>query len=423
MLPEIKITLRVNNQITVTRQRLARKSEPFYYSPENENHSHKSVNDIKTRYAQLNGIDSYWDSKTRSVVLIRESSQKPVIDTIRALLALDITNKFQRDKQDSRKQKDGLKRGYGLPPRVKNFGAKAGQKIRECGAAIDLLSNGEPSKSRVITLTLPSSETSSYKAISDWSGYATNRLLQIIRRTRDEQFYWFYCVEHQKRGALHWHICLFHPNKEKSSQLGDAIVSKWEDILRDIGGRCDLDLLYSKGFGRSITTSEMQCLNQEMHKGCGAYFSKYAAKTSHGRESRKVEDINTINARRYPPSSFWGRSHNLVRMCNENSFLYKFDGIDDSDSVSIRGKAFELLSQFDIKITHSFSFKKQIEHCNGTLTICEGESEVFYLSPEDYKEAIGLFRSEFGKSPSSRIPERAKRGGYLSQTEQEIGYF
>lgn len=411
LLSHFKIDLRVNNQISITRQRLAGRRSNRYEKIPMPLLSRESLNSLIETYANQEGLDTvkrWYDPKTHIVQKIGSM----LSEGHRALL-LDITHKFQRDNiGDRQNENKTTKRGYGATPTIKNFSAKAGQKLRESGAAIDILCNGEPEKCRVITLTLPSSGEDAYRAISDWSGYATNRLLQLIRRKKDDNFYWFYCVEHQKRGALHWHICLYHANPEQSREVGNELVSQWPNILRDIGGRCGVDLLFSKGFGRVVKASEMQSINQEMRKGCGAYFSKYAAKTSHGREHREVEDINTINARLYPPSSFWGRSHNLARLCRENSLSYKYEGLDGSDSESLRDEAFEILSQFDIKLTHSFSFKKEIAYKgNGRLTIAEGNTEVFYVSPSDYQVLLAHFRFLYSERLTSAIDERAKRRG------------
>jgi hypothetical protein len=234
----------------------------------------------------------------------------------------------------------------------------------------------------------------------------------VIRRERDGGYHWFYVWEHQKRGALHMHICLYHEESRLSADLGDKLVSKWRDILCDIGRLSGVDLLFSQGFGRAVTSDEMQSNNQEMRKGCGAYFSKYASKTSHGRESRAVEDINTINARRYPPSSFWGRSQNLAKLCEENSFHYEFKGIYGEESESLQGEALEVLSQFEILIQHSFSFKKELKYANnGSLTIAEGTKHVFYVKPEDYQHLLDHFKFMYRDAPTSAILERSKKRG------------
>lgn len=423
-LPDFKISLRPNNQVTITRQRLTRKGEPFFLPSDNENRSHISVEQLLRRYAEREGIDSYYDSTKRKSVLLKESYQRiGNVTQLSPSLLLDLTNRFQGGKTTVGETEKKLKRGYGLSPTIKDFSYKSGQKLRESGAIIDILCDGNPSLCRVITLTLPATGKDAYTALSNYSGYATNRLLQVIRDTKDEGFYWFYCVEHQKRGALHYHICLYHEDAALSEKIGAAIVSKWKDVLHRIGEMSGVDLLFSKGFARRVTLNEMQSLNQEMRKGCGAYFSKYASKNSRAKNVNQSEDINAINARLYPPSSFWGRSRNLVQKCKAYSFLYKFEGIENTESESLRMDVLDILVEMDIVSCRSFSFKKEITTCGGSLTVCEGHSETFYLSPADYQKLLGICQERWGHSPSSMIPERARRGAYLSPYEGIVGCF
>lgn len=421
-LSQFKISLRVNNQISITRQSVTPKRTHRYEDFAIPSLSQNEINCLVERYASQEGLRTtkrWYDPKRRIVPYVGNPANIQNHPSY-----LDIISKFQHNKNGDRENENKTsKKGWGYPPSVKNFSGKAGQKLRESGAAIDILCEGMPQKCRVVTLTLPSSEIAAYTALSNWSGYATNRLLQVIRRQKDDKFHWFYCVEHQKRGALHWHICVYHENPRQSAAIGEKLVSVWHDILRDIGRRCELDLLYSKGFGRTVTTGEMQCPNQEMRKGCGAYFSKYAAKTSQAREFREVEDINTRNARLYPPSSFWGRSHNLAQLCKVHSLSFKYEGMDGSESESLRDEAFGVLSQYTIKLARSFSFKKEIElRGNGSLTICEGETEVFYVSSEDYQRLLTHYRFLYSERPSCAISERAKRRGGSSPV-LEIGEF
>jgi hypothetical protein len=410
LLNQFKISLRANNQVTLTRQRLAGKKERRYEKPSQSKLSQDEINSLILRDATNTGLDTvkkFYDSKRRTVVKSMANA-----GLVSRSLLLDITNKFQHGTNAAIQSRADTKAGYGNPPRIKSFSAKAGQKVRECGAAIDYLCNGEPSRCRVITLTLPATGDEAYKALSNWSGYATNRLLQLIRRTKDDSYHWFYVWEHQKRGALHMHLCLYNEQCSESEKLGDAIVSKWRDILRDIGTRCGIDLLFSKGFNRRVESHEMQSNNQQMRKGCGAYFSKYAAKTSNTRDKSGTQTVNTRNACLYPASSYWGRSQNLARLCKSLSFGWKFEGVDGTDSETLLHEALEILSQKDIVLQYDFHFKKEIIIPeNGSLTIVEGLSHVFYVSPSDYQELLAHFKFVFGDRHSSSIPERAKRKG------------
>lgn len=332
-------------------------------------------------------------------------------------LPLDLIERFQRDKNGERQ----IKKGYGQTPSIKYFGHKSGQKIRETGAIIDGFCGENVERCRVVTLTLPSSDVLAYKAISDYSGYAVNRLFQIIRRDY-KLAYWFYVYEHQKRGALHLHICVYHNDPEISREIGEKLCAKWRDILQDISAKSSVNLLFSKGFNRECKLSEMQLDNQAMRLGCGAYFSKYASKNS----GKYSDDINSINARKYPPSSFWGRSRELSKACERESFHFRFEGIDDCEGDDFEDEAHDIINSKRVTLKHDFAFKKEIrldsKFGGGTLTICEGFSKVFYVHPDDYKDLLVHFRFLYKDSLSSNIPERSKVSQSFTHELVDVNY-
>lgn len=396
MLPDFKVVCRPNNQISVTLQNVIKKSKTYESLGIADRLSKSVINRYVRRVAERESLETLYSTNLKHEYLAPPRVPLP--------LPLDLINRFQRKKNPS----TGLKKGYGSPPTIKYFSHKSGQKIRETGAIIDRLCGIAVNRCRVVTLTIPSSDVYAYTVISNYSGYAVNRLFQIVRRDY-KLAYWFYVYEHQKRGALHLHICVYHESPEISREIGEKLCAKWREILIDISDKSGVNLLYSKGFGRDCQLNDMQLDNQAMRLGCGAYFSKYASKNS-GKHS---SDINSINARKYPPSSFWGRSRELAQMCEKESYKFSYEGIDDNDSEYLNEKAFEILSQFNSTLSHSFGFKKEIElskeNGGGTLTICEGYTQVFYYSPDDYrrirdllKESLDIYKS------SSTLPMRRK---------------
>jgi hypothetical protein len=205
------------------------------------------------------------------------------------------------------------------------------------------------------------------------------------------------------------HICVFHDDSQISLEIGEKLCGKWRDILSDLSEETGIDLLFSKGFNRTCELSDMQLDNQAMRLSCGAYFSKYASKTS----NRNSKDINSINARKYPPSTFWGRDRELARMCELESYSFSYEGIDDADSESLNREAFEIISQYTSVLSHSFGFKKEIElsakHGGGSLTICEGYTEVFYFSPKDYEQIREALKSHFDIYRRSSTLEKRRK--------------
>lgn len=390
MLPDFKLQCRPNNQVTVTLQNVVKKIKTHETIGKVKHLGKRFISDYVDKIADKNDLKTFYsDSLKHNCLAIPEKKITPA--------PLALISRFQQ----AGDQKKREKLGYGLSPKIKYFSARAGQKIRESGAVLDRLCEGQLDRCRVITMTLPSSTPAAYKAISDYSGYAINRLFQVVRRS-PIAFEWFFVYEHQKRGALHLHICLYSESPDQSEAMGNALGKKWYEILKDISRQCGENLLFSRGFRKEIAFGEGHFYNQKMAKGCGAYFSKYASKNS----GKSKNDINSINARKYPPASFWGRSRNLARLCEQQSYKFSYEGIDDRDSESLQGEALQILSQSGAKLYNSIPFQKQafwIE--NGeiqSLTICEGYKLVYYVSPKDYLDIKKKLSDNFDKYKSSR---------------------
>lgn len=395
MLPDFKLSLRCNNQITITRQNVIKRRERYESVDSTLRLSKEAINTYVDNQADKNNLKTAYSKALRHNYILPPDRVSP--------LRLDLTNRFQHTKTKNKRDK----LGYGKPPKIKYFSRRSGQKIRETGSIVDRLCGSQTERCRVVTLTLPSSETSAFEALSNYSGYAVNRLFQIVRRDYSDA-QWFYVYEHQKRGALHLHICIYHDDADTSNQIGAKLCAKWIDILNDISRFTGIDMLFSRGFGRKCEPHEIQLDNQAMRLGCGAYFSKYASKNS----GKYGDDINSQNARKYPPSSFWGRSRQLAKMCDEQSFLFRHEGIEDEMADMYEKEIEDILSHYNPVLSHSFAFKKEIElskeYGNGTLTICEGYSKVIYLSPKDYKDLLHYVRYLYKDSRTTIIKERSK---------------
>lgn len=390
MLPDFKISVRPNNQVTLTLQSTIKRDRTYEKLPIQKRMSNEAITRFVRRESTKCDLNTYYSHN-----LQHECIAPPV--TIPAIPPLALINRFQRAKNLTPKEK----LGYGKTPKIKYFSHKAGQKIRETGAVIDALVGDKPSDCRVITLTLPSSEGAAFQAISDYSAYATNRIFQLIRRKYPDTF-WFYVWEHQKRGALHMHLAILPSDVSMGEAIGDEIGAKWYEVLSDISEKTGVDMLFSKGFNRQIAFGEGHFYNQPMRKGCGQYFSKYASKNS----GKYSDSIDSVNARKYPPSSFWGRSRGLKKLCDELSYEFKYEGIDDSDSEYLNREALEILSIYKPVLSHSFAFKKEIEVEKGNedskLTVCEGMSFVFYFSPMVIEDIRLKLKERFDIYKSSR---------------------
>jgi hypothetical protein len=393
MQKELKIKLLPNNQVSLFTQWVNRKSEERFlvrpdYSKEPEyikeyyrsgqakfdRERKKTHETVRVPYYKADGTIKF---RLLRVPILEKCGKDKKMGLAGLSHALDITKKSQR--------RMGNQTGWGVQPSPRKFSNRAGQKIRECGAMLDKASGYEPSYCRVITLTLAGDTPEAFRAISDYSGYAINRIFQPIRLLDSEKTKWFFVWEHQKRGALHLHIALYHPIKETAKCTGQAIIEKWIQVLKDIQEKSGVDMFVRRDYKSYTSEANYQNMNQEMRKSCGGYFSKYAGKSSQTKENSYVHKWAKI----YPPSRFWGSSRNLKQMCRENSFeeiLAIGEAIEDKhqDILSL------ILLHNPVKF-HSFEWKKKLnEGTEREVVISEGKCEVFYLSKERYSELLTM---------------------------------
>lgn len=289
--------------------------------------------------------------------------------------------------------------------KAKHFGNIQGQKIREAGAVIDILCDGRPEFAHVTTLTLPSNSEESFDCIAARSGYAINRLWEPIRKAYGSDVAWFFVWEYQKRGALHLHICHYHPDASEGMLIGNMLIDKWDKILHDISDETGIDMFSPKEGRMKTLFFQHQHHTQPMYKSAGGYFSKYASKASKSDENNYVRRFSKIR----PPTRFWGSSRTVKELIKENSFSFSETSISSTSEqnfYSIR----ELLLEEEIISFNEFAWDIKIREANiasrrpdvnieskpikylsvKTLSISQGKSQVFYVSPCAYKKLLGL---------------------------------
>lgn len=394
---ELKLKLLPNNQVSLFTQWVNRKSEERFlpcpdYSKEpeyvkNYYRSGQAAFDRERSKTHTTQRVAYYKAdgsvKFRLLRLpLQRLSEEDILPRLESRTrSLDITRKSQRSPRHST--------GWGIRPSPRKFSHRAGQKIRECGAMIDRASGYEPSLCRVVTLTLAGDTPEAFRALSDYSGYAINRLFQPIRLLDRAKTSWFFVWEHQKRGALHLHIALFHPDRDESKRCGDRIISKWIEVLKSIQEKSGVDMFIRRDRKSYVEPDKWQNLNQEMRRSCGGYFSKYAGKTSFTEENSYVHKWAKV----YPPSRFWGSSKNLKEMCREFSYeeiLAIGEGIEEKHKEII-----EFLLLFNPVKYQEYAWKKDIVDSHGwKVTISEGKCECFYLPVGRFAELLEMLRGE-----------------------------
>jgi len=400
MLPTLYLSLRPNNQVTIGKQNCIGCKELIY---QGNNPFFLSASNLAIRSQVRNTLESKIETykkngaKLRDRVAFRSQYSKMFgLKYVPKISPLDIILKSQRALQSFRSATfvfaftDAVVkylRYYGgvSMSEPKKFTYKSGQKIRECGAVVDMLCNGDPSNARVITLTLPASTFESYEVLAAYSGYVVNRLFQKVRRDVPDCNNWFFVWEHQKRGALHLHICIYHSDKNVSRTLGNNLVDLWVEILRDITVESGVNMFWNPIRNCEVDPKYYQNKNQEMRKSCGGYFSKYASKSSRSEENSYVHEM----AKKYPPSRFWGSSKSIKKMINEHSFTYSKTFKNEQESENEYQHLLNILLEMNIVQYSEYSFMKEIDikMNNGKvskLKVSEGFRQTFYLSQIDY---------------------------------------
>lgn len=378
MYSQLKLEVRPNNQITITRGNWRKKQKEVSQNPI---WLHDKIH------------ESEWQDKKADIVAKRETYEYiRSIDPISKRPPLDITKKSQRSRKP-----------YSPRPNTpKNFTAKSGQKLRECGAAVDIACGGDTRFCHEVTLTLPANHEHAFRALAAYSGYVVNRLFQPIRRKYADVCLWFFVWEYQRRGALHMHICVYHPDECEGLYIAAQLIEQWHKILCDLCQIADTDMFCRKNKKNSTPRYLHQHHTSPIKKAVGAYFSKYAG---------KEESKQSWYCQKYPVSRFWGSSKSIKEIIKKHSFSFEIDFRFDTDRCEER--YIEIMEQislnlhlvsvsgyeFCISSTFSHSFKKYkngrkiINQVEGKI-FAEGKRDTLYFKQEDFKKALDFMLSE-----------------------------
>jgi len=371
---EISVKIRPNNQITITSGTFCKRKRKISQS-EQDNSDISMTIDIQNLAEEL-------------------AAQRIVLEKLRIKLDktskpyLDIIQKSQRD----------FKPLYSRINKPKNFTKQSGQKLRESGAAMDIACDHNVKFCHEVTLTLPANTNEAFTALAANTAYAMNRLFQPIRRDYGNDCLWFYVWEYQKRGALHIHIALYHPDECEGLYIAAKLIDKWHQVLISIGERADTDMFLDKRKDRSTIRSKHQHHTQPISKAVGAYFSKYAG---------KEESKQNWYCQKYPVSRFWGSSKLIKQIIKDNSFQYKIDYFSNEkcqqnmmehiienllekiETVSISAYQFDIFLRGRHQINR-YKDNERVIVSGNNLSIARGERHTIYCDPKDYQKALKI---------------------------------
>jgi hypothetical protein len=363
MKSQIKLSLRPNNQITLTHGSWRKPRQEAYksaYLTNNENQARKNF-DKKIETAKALAITHREENEYRKAIGIKPYQSH-----------LDIIKKSQRVKKNPSSR-------LNTP---KNFTHASGQHLRECGAAIDIACGGNISLCHEITLTLPANTQEAFHAIAAKSGYVVNRLFQPIRRHYGDECLWFFVWEYQKRGALHMHICVYHPSEKSGKEIAQKLIEQWHQILCDLSEMCNTSMFARKD-GRSCTIRSLhQHHTAPIRKAVGAYFSKYAG---------KQESKQSWYCKKYPVSRFWGSSAQVKKIVSVHSAKFDLDLFNEQEANKKLEQIIEnILEKLLIISTTSYDFDVNIGHGEHRRNVANGTRYTFYFDSVQFEQAMGL---------------------------------
>jgi hypothetical protein len=378
MQSQLRIALRPNNQITITKGRWGKPLNAVSQSPIRL-HDRISFEDLDAKRWEMIGQRAYYEA----VKKFRDRQKNS---------PLDITEKSQQPKKNpcSRLNKP------------KAFTRFSGQRIREAGAAMSIASNGKPERCREVTLTLPANTQEAFTAIAAYSSIAVNLLFNPIRKEWGAGALWFFVWEYQKRGALHMHIALFNEDIEECERMAHKLIDQWHKVLCIIGEKANTCMFTDRRKDRCTIRSKHQYHTEPIRKDVGAYFSKYAGKT---------ESKTEWYVQKYPVARFWGSSRSLKRIVKENSLTFDFDYqgneieaiakynsiiesvIEKLSIVKFSSYEFSVGSQSKANMRFYPKHRKILSLEKGKI-FAEGERSTFYFSQMEFKKAMELIREE-----------------------------
>jgi len=374
---QVKLTIRPNNQIVLTIGDWAKKVLRPHTSAISE---HDRV--CKKKLTNLVKKYRYHREYLAGVTENRQHLFPPLLDIIQ--------------KKESRPKVIPI-REY----KPKSFTKASGQKLRECGAAMDILSKGNLEECWEICLTLPANHEAAFVALSKNTYFATHRLFSYLKEQYHGEVSWFYVWEYQKRGALHLHMAVHHRAAMLLPTICSDIRRAWVRILQDIGEREGGISMFQNAYGYDVPQEYWQMHCDQIRKSVGAYFSKYAG---------KEESKQSFYCQKYPISRFWGSSATIKKVIAENSVevMWDFQGNleaaqklhDELIDRLILSSQIVKVTKYDFCITSMHSYVARIgDDANLRIFPIEpkiyasGERITAYCAPESFGDVLNYAKS------------------------------
>lgn len=379
---QVKLVVRPNNQVTITIGDWRKKTLTVTASAITE---HDKVN--RKKLVNLTNVYRNKREYFHEMTAIRQSVHKHQLDIIR--------------KKETPKKISLVRRNT-----PKSFTKVSGQRVRESGSAMEILSGGNLNQCWEICLTLPADHEEAFSALAKNTYFATHRIFSYLKKQYQGTVSWFYVWEYQKRGALHMHLAVQHRCPALLPTICGDIKRAWIRILQDIGGRENCCMFSDRTLKKCTISQNWQMHSAQIVKGVAAYFAKYAGKT---------ESKQSWYCQKYPISRFWGSSATIKEVIRQNSMEYEWDfqgNLEEAEKFHEELIAKILLESEVVRISgYSFCIRgkhshKAVRSDDGILrlydiepkTIAKGERLCAYVVPSAFfktlkqsKEMAGFF--------------------------------
>jgi len=369
---QIKLVVRPNNQVTITIGDWRRKTLQVTTTAINE---HDKVN--RKKLVNLTTIYKNEREYAHEMAEIRQSLYKQ---------DLDIIQKKQTPKKNSLTKRNT----------PKSFTKVSGQRLRECGAALDILCGGDLTQCHEVCLTLPADHEAAFAALAKNTYFATNRIFAYLKKQYEGKVSWFYVWEYQKRGALHLHIAVHHKDSTLLDTICGDIKRAWIRILQDIGDREGTCMFTDKTMKKCVMPESWQNHSAQIRSSVGGYFSKYAG---------KEESKNSWYCQKYPISRFWGSSATIKQVIKENSMQYEWDFQGNLEAAEKFHKELiaKILLEVNVVSMSGYGFLVRGKHSHkavrgddGILRLYSVEPKIFaqgerlcaYVAPSDFAKTL-----------------------------------
>lgn len=206
------------------------------------------------------------------------------------------------------------------------------RQVLRSGSCFD---SSEQTERLLLTGTLPGSSIKAFKALSEYSTYASKTLTNWLTR-RSPGCAWQYVWEYQKRGALHIHLVVEVP-LSVSGYIKAHFKDEWNRVLRAICTKSGVNL-YAKTEKYSHPDQKTQADVTICTREPSRYISKYLTKLA----------THAKAFGRFPPKTWYQISRSLLKRLKDRTETYEIESLSYRQALRVIEDFEPLIERYDI---------------------------------------------------------------------------